>query len=463
MNRELFVKESPVMPVRGVHLDLKGFPPTFERLMTLLEVFAAARYNALLIEWEDMFPWTVDERFRCETAYTQQQVKTFCRQAVEMGFELVPLVQCLGHVETPLRLPDYAHMREMPHRADVLNPLAKGARDLIGSMVEDVLALMPALRYFHLGGDEAWSFGTHPDTKAYIEAHGAGALYMHHVGPLLDNLLERGIRPLLWHDMMIHWDDDRLDALSEKCDLLVWGYHEDPRKTKRHFGLEHIRRFAAHNMRMWAGTAYKCGRGRDPDLPILANRIANALAWTEVSEQLGFQGVFATAWSRSTTQTVQYEPIDASLDALFAVGSVLHDGQAPGDPDAAAHRALEAAGELLRFQSCHDSLSKIADLRMRGWEMVRQIRQHLTMIGLDPRRQPGVVAQDTRSLGEVVSRLEEAAGEVRQAFAGLIDSLWVERYLAGRIEPLVEELRAVAPRVKEADPEGYGAEIGAGG
>ena len=137
---ELFGSDAPVVPIRGVHMDLKGTPPTPERFERHLELFARLRYNAVLIEWEDTFPYAVDERFRCETAYTAEQVRRFCDRARKLGMEVVPLVQCLGHMETPLSVADYAPLREVPHRADVLNPLADGARELVERMVEDVLS-----------------------------------------------------------------------------------------------------------------------------------------------------------------------------------------------------------------------------------------------------------------------------------------------------------------------------------
>jgi hypothetical protein len=55
--------------------------------------------------------------------------------------------------------------------------------------MDDVLTLMPNVKRFHLGGDEAWVFGTHPDTKKYISKHGKDGLYLHHVEPLLDKLI----------------------------------------------------------------------------------------------------------------------------------------------------------------------------------------------------------------------------------------------------------------------------------
>ena len=130
-SQTLFAAESPAVEIRGVHLDLKGTPPTAERLVSLLKVIAAARYNAVLVEWEDTFPWMVDERFRCETAYSPETVKRFHREAARLEIEVIPLVQCLGHMETPLSVRGYESLREIPYDSSGLNPLAPGARELV--------------------------------------------------------------------------------------------------------------------------------------------------------------------------------------------------------------------------------------------------------------------------------------------------------------------------------------------
>ena len=104
---KLFSKDKPVIQKRGVHMDLKGLPPTAERFVQLLKIFAAARYNVVLVEWEDSFPWTVDKRFRSPTAYTPDDIRRFRKAANDLGLEIIPLVQCLGHMETPLSAPGY--------------------------------------------------------------------------------------------------------------------------------------------------------------------------------------------------------------------------------------------------------------------------------------------------------------------------------------------------------------------
>jgi len=455
---KLFTAAEPALPVRGVHLDLKGTPPTPERLGRLLEVFAAARYNAVLVEWEDTFPWTVDERFRCETAYTPEQVERFRAAAGELGIEIIPLVQCLGHAETPLSVPGYERLREVPHLSNVLNPLAEGARELIENMVDDVLARVGDVRWFHLGGDEAWSFGTHPDTRAYVREHGKGALYLHHVEPILSKLNARGVRPILWHDMMREWDDASLRRLADMADLCVWGYRGHPDTTEHHFATKIIRRFADAGITLWAGTAYKGASGHDGDVTDLAVHRENAAAWVEVGRRFGFAGAFATAWSRYSTHNVCCETIDASLDSLMEVAAILHDGAGREDAGPAALAALDELGERERFEACRSAMGRLSSARGQAWRAVRDLREVVVMATQDARRRTGgPLAQNLGRLRASVAEADSAGQEVRRAFAGLIEPVWIERYLAERIEPLREELGELDPRVRQLDPAGHAA------
>ncbi|OPX24452.1 MAG: hypothetical protein B1H04_02070, partial [Planctomycetales bacterium 4484_123] len=411
---ELFRATEPATAIRGVHLDLKGTPPTSERLVELLRLFAAARYNAVLVEWEDTFPWTVDERFRCESAYTPAQVEQFCQAAGQLGLEVIPLVQCLGHMETPLSVGRYEHLREEPHCSCALNPLARGARELIERMVQDVLSLLPKPRWFHLGGDEAWSFGTHPETRAYVQRHGKGALYLHHVEPILDLLARAGIRPILWHDMMRQWDSQALRRLAEKADLCVWGYRGHPDTTTGHYNTEVIRRFADHGMTMWAATAYKGASGQDADLTDQALHRENALAWVEVAGRFDFRGVFATAWSRYSTHNVHCETIEATLDSMLEVGCILHDGRPPAGGIEACRAALAELPEAERFPACRAAMERLSSARRAGWDAVKLLRQVVVMATLDARRRSGgVLAANLGRLRRAVVEAEAAARDAR--------------------------------------------------
>lgn len=444
----LFSKEKPVVQRRGVHMHLMGLPPTADRFVGLLKIFAAARYNVVLVEWEDSFPWTIDKRFRSRTAYTPDDIRRFCVAAKELELELIPLVQCLGHMETPLSTPGYEKLREVPNNSSGLNPLAPGSRELIQGMVDDVLKLMPDVKQFHLGGDEARTLGQHPETKAYIKKHGKGALYLHHVEPILDNLNARNIRPILWHDMMIDWDSKALKSLAAKCDLMTWGYTGHPDTTAHHYNTKYIKRFHEHAIVQWGATAYKGAEGKTPerhtaDRPVISERIENAKAWVEMTERFKLTGVVATAWSRWSVDTLQCVPIDAALDSLIAVGVILHDGQMPEGGIDSCINALQELGEKERFEACKKSMERLTALRRSGWLKVQQVREQIVLCKIDPHRtsarNPVQGFKAPQHLHGIIRRSERLADEIRRNFDGLVDPIWIEEYIATRLTPLKEE------------------------
>lgn len=60
-----------------VHLDLKGAPPKLTYLESLLPYLAKLGVNALLIEYEDMFPYDKSLiRLRAKNCYEKIQVST---------------------------------------------------------------------------------------------------------------------------------------------------------------------------------------------------------------------------------------------------------------------------------------------------------------------------------------------------------------------------------------------------
>ena len=434
----LFRRDKPVFGIRAAHLDMKGVPPTAKRLAELPALLTALRYNAVVVEWEDMFPWTVDPRIRCEVAYTSDDVKAFIDAAAAVNLEVIPLVQCLGHMEFALKFDDRAAMREDPKRIDCLNPLVDGARELVQSLVDDVLALTPGAKHFHLGGDEAWAFGSAPETKTFVDAHGKGALYLHHVGPILESLSERGIRPMLWHDMMCQWDSEALRDMGKRADLVVWSYNTDPFQAAGHASPEIMKRLADHGVTLWGASAYKGADGSNVDLPVVSNRVTNALAWAEAAATYGLKGIMTTAWSRYNHVEVQCEPIEGALDSLAAHGVIYHEGELPEGGLDACVEALGELGERERFEKAKAALSALSACRKDGWRTVQQIREEAVMIRVDkPRR-----ASAWLSLGQLkkeVAAAREAGQAVTEALEGLVEPLWVQRYLQSRIDSLATE------------------------
>lgn len=432
----LFRRQEPAVGIRALHLDLKGLPPTFEHLLELLDIIAAARYNALLVEWEDMFPWQVDGRFQCATAYSPGQVRRLTDEAGRRGIEVIPLVQCLGHLEWVLTPAGRESLREVPDRPDVLNPLADGARELIETMVLEVLEATGPCRHFHLGGDEAWSFGTHPDTRAFIEQQGKGALYLHHIEPLLELLDDRGVRPLLWHDMMIDWSEPELARLAGKADLIPWGYHDDPATTEGHFAERHIRRFAEAGLTLWAGGAYKGATAPTADLPDLPMHERNTLAWMRMADRYNFRGFIATAWSRFAGHVPQCEPIDACLDSLLNVGILCHDALPPAGGIEACRQALAEFSPSRHFAEVHAALREFSQKRSVAWRVLKETAERKTLQHRDPRRQSPSAVSNPEVLQQHIEQFASSAEAVRNTLAGRVPDCWIEEYIEVRLDAL---------------------------
>ncbi|MBU0715327.1 MAG: family 20 glycosylhydrolase, partial [Verrucomicrobia bacterium] len=330
-------------------------------------------------------------------------------------------------------------------------------RGLVEKMMADVLRLMPNIKRFHLGGDEALTFGTHPDTKQYVTKHGKGALYLHHVEPLLNKLAKRNIRPMLWHDMMRDWESSDFQRLARKADLVVWGYSGHPYAMQKHCNREMIERFAEHKIVMWGGTAYKGADGMEADVPNIARREENALGWVEVAERHGFKGVIATAWSRYCTSGCQNEPIDGALDSAFNVGVILHDGKPPLAGIEACRKVLGRIGEG-RAVKTGNILAKMSAARNNAWHGIRALRHLMVTIKQDRRRLPAFwMARHLKNVRDEIMRVEGTANDLRKALGGLMEPVWVERYIAERLQSLRGEFAALEAETRQLSPAAYGA------
>jgi hypothetical protein len=241
---------------------------------------------------------------------------------------------------------------------------------------------------------------------------------------------------MLWHDMMVQWDSPSLRRLAPQADLVVWGYRGHPDQATGHFKTPYIQRLKEHGLRLWGAGAYKGADGHDADLPDLARRQENALAWAELSQRFGMVGLIATAWSRYATHMVQNEPIDAALDALLLLGVIFHDGQVPLGGATACEAALKSIEPAAPFENCREAMRQLSDVRRRAWALLRDMQQEQAMMRIDRRRQSPGESGVVRKYGAVLAEADGVAARVRAAFDGLMPPLWIDRYLGERIEPL---------------------------
>ncbi len=230
------VRDWPGLVLRAVHLDLKFHPPRFDNVLRWIGQLSAWKINLLVLEYEDRFPFEKLRVLSAPTAWTRDQIQELVARANEAGIEVVPLVQSMGHVEYVLRHEAYAPLRELPHVISQYCPSNPAAFAQFIAMAEEILELHPNLHYLHVGGDEAGFLGRCPRCAARAKTIGKVGLYLEHMKKVCEWVTARGLRPILWDDM-VRSEPHRITELPSSTVLMFWDYGltgvvSDRRKTR---------------------------------------------------------------------------------------------------------------------------------------------------------------------------------------------------------------------------------------
>ena len=83
-----------------VHFDFKGLPPAVDLCCVRLSEMKRMGATGVVFEWEDTFPYSGKlAHLSSKHAYSSSDVSRIISTANDLGLEVVPLVQTLGHAE----------------------------------------------------------------------------------------------------------------------------------------------------------------------------------------------------------------------------------------------------------------------------------------------------------------------------------------------------------------------------
>jgi hypothetical protein len=212
----------------GVHLDFKGvqFKPSY--LPQLIADLAGQGVNTILAEYEDVFPFddrrgidVIEDR---QTKWTPAILKRFQTLAAGHGIEIIPLQQCLGHLEYVYRWKRYRSMALDRNYPSVVNIASPRARAMVFEMLEQVIVAHPDSRLVHLGMDEAHALVAYAQAKKQDVLE----LFLDHLEALCAICERHGKTPIIWSDM---WEDHispanlkRVARFKDRVILCPWDY-----------------------------------------------------------------------------------------------------------------------------------------------------------------------------------------------------------------------------------------------
>lgn len=273
------------------HVDMNFVNLRPDYIRAWLPVIAEMGYNAILWEVEDKVCWETCPDIVWPEAMSKTEFRSLLDDAAKLGLESIPLLQTIGHAEYVLKHDAYRHMRELPERHDCYCTENPATREFLRKLIREYLDLFGEVRRFHLGGDEAYVFGKCPVCAQEAARIGKNGLYAKHITELSRPLVDAGVVPAIWGDMILG-NPEEMDRIPTDIEIWDWNYwsHGDLKQFHtadllKQKGFAVVLCSSARS----AGDSFFCPQTRLHDLNIAAVAAKAALA--------GLAGTCVTSWA----------------------------------------------------------------------------------------------------------------------------------------------------------------------
>lgn len=294
--------------VKGFHLDLRIQVMKPDALKDLADKLSSLGINTLIMEWEATFPFESHPLIPNKHAYTKEDIAEFIRYCQNLGIDVIPLQQSLGHLEYILRYPKYASIREDAKDVSQICPMESILnKELLEQLIGELAETHPS-KYIRLGGDEAYLFGHCEKCKLKVQQTGKATLLAEHLKMVTNIALSFGKIPILWSDVANKYPD-QLSQLPKETIFIVWNYgwaldrFGDPEKLTK-MGFE-----------VWGAPSLRS----NPDnfyLTSWEKHFKNIRDFIPLCRNSGYSGIIMTSWSTSGIYSSVFEDKRTIVDLL---------------------------------------------------------------------------------------------------------------------------------------------------
>ena len=194
--------EAPVFDLISAMIDMsRNAVMTVDSVKLILRKMALMGMNAFMLYTEDTYEIAGRPYFGyMRGRYTKDEIRELDKYAGALGIELIPCIQTLGHLETHLKWHIAGTYK------DGTTTLLVGADEtyrLIDDMLDTVSECFTTKR-IHIGMDETYDLGK----GNYLTKNGyrpQADIYMEHLKRVTDMVHARGMKPMMWSDMMMEF------------------------------------------------------------------------------------------------------------------------------------------------------------------------------------------------------------------------------------------------------------------
>ena len=241
--------------------------PTVKTMCTLIDYLALMGYGMAMLYTEDTIKLEGRPYFGyMRGGYTKEELKAMDDYAFEYGIELIPCLECYGHMEKYLIWGEAAPIKDTEK---VLLAREEKTFMFLDQLIRETSSCFRSNR-IHIGMDEAWGMGRGKfmDKHGYVEPFQIFSEYMER---LIGITNKYGLKPMMWSDMYFrngsathqYYDADTVipdsvaSRIPKEVQLVFWHYgekhHCDDYMLKKHAELGNDVLFAGG---LWSWTGH---------------------------------------------------------------------------------------------------------------------------------------------------------------------------------------------------------------
>ncbi|MCS6949716.1 MAG: beta-N-acetylhexosaminidase [bacterium] len=263
--RRAQIVDYPSLRFRGVHLFLgRDALPFHQRLIQ--RVLSHLKFNHLVLESE-YTRWESAPAIWVDFSMDKRDLKQVVDFARQHYLEVVPLVQSLGHSAWMFRNGQNMDIAEDPEKPNAYCPLHPRTYPFIDAIYDEAMELFQP-RYFHIGHDEVHLFSRFPYHEE-CKKRGLTQLFVDDVLHHYRRFQQRGIRTMMWGDMLLHRSESADPAAFAESpeeaqrrremlpkDIIICDWHYQPRPAEE-FIVKNLWTFSRAGFEVIATTWYR--------------------------------------------------------------------------------------------------------------------------------------------------------------------------------------------------------------
>lgn len=209
------------------HLGLGAYPYSVKGFERLFADFSEQGFNAVMIEYEDHFPYETLSGVRSEKHYSPEDIRKIDAAARKHNLAMIPKGLSFSHCGYILNDKRFSHL----NGGGGLNLLKEESAEIVIRSCLEIHKSHPDAKMIHLGGDEIIPFAvTPPELFSANLSLGSSRLYVDFVNKIAAALKKRGLTCGIWSDMLIRYPL-AIDDLADNVVVFYWDYWGYGEKT----------------------------------------------------------------------------------------------------------------------------------------------------------------------------------------------------------------------------------------